>query len=237
MRTYEPGHCAEAFGGVIVSAHGCGLLRPSSTARLVFFCLLAACLVSLGGDHASAQSSPQVSESQVRRLTRACGRTGTPRACVEVVRGSLRGIAALVIAELRATPSAALRAVPMFVRLVARPVSFQATPRVNAGRAAAIQPPSRVVRDGTFLHPPALAFSVLKGWTLVSATGDACTTLPDALRVDRALLQRLICEAERELTDEGPDVWPDERRELDAIRGRLAACLPAASAASACKTP
>ncbi len=125
----------------------------------------------------------------------------------------------------------------MFVRLVAGPVSFQATPRVNAGRTAATQPPSRLVRDGTFLHPPALAFSVLKGWTLASATGDACTTLPDALRTDGALLQRLICEAERELTDEGPGVWPDERRELDEIRGRLSACLPAAGVASDCGTP
>jgi hypothetical protein len=222
---------------MIVFARGCSLVRPSSRARLVFVCLLAVCLVSLGGGHASAQPSPQVSESQVRRLTRACGRTGTPRACVEVVRGSLRSIAALVIAELGATRAAALRALPMFVRLVAGPVSFQATAGANAGRASAIQPPVRLVRDGTFLHPPALAFSVLKGWTLASATGDACTTLPDALRSDSALLQRLICEAELELTDEGPDVWPDERRELDAIRGRLTACLPPASAASDCRTP
>ena len=125
----------------------------------------------------------------------------------------------------------------MFVRLVAGPVRFQATPRVNAARAVATQLPSRVVRDGTFLHPPALAFSVLKGWTLVSATGDACTTLPDELRKDGALLQRLICEAERELTAEGPGVWPDEERELDEIRGRLSACLPAVAAARDCGTP
>jgi hypothetical protein len=205
--------------------------------RLVVVCLLVACLLSLGGREASAQPSPQVSESQVRQLTRACGRTGTPRACVNIVRGSLRGIAALVISELRTTRSAALRAVPVFMRLVAGAVSFQATQGVNAGRAAAIEPPSRVVRDGTFLHPPALAFSVLKGWTLASATGDACTTLPDELRKDSALLQRLICEAERELTDEGPGVWPDEWRELNEIRGRLSACLPAASPASDCVTP
>jgi len=108
---------------------------------------------------------------------------------------------------------------------------------VNAGRAPATQLPSRVVHDGTFLHPPALAFSVLKGWTLASATGDACTTLPDALRTDGALLKRLVCEAERELTDKGPDVWPDERRELDGIRARLSACLPAGSAANDCGTP
>ena len=221
---------------MIVSAGGWSLLRFSTPAHLVCIGLLVACLVSLDGRHASAQPSPQVSESQVRQLTRACGRTGTPRDCVNIVRGSLRGIAALVIAELRTTRSAALRAVPMFVRLVAGPVSFQAQPRVTASRTAT-QPPSRVVRDGTFLHPPALAFSVLKGWTLASATGDACTTLPDELRKDPALLQRLICEAERELTDEGPDVWPDERKELDAIRGRLSACLPPAGAASDCRTP
>jgi hypothetical protein len=130
-----------------------------------------------------------------------------------------------------------LRAIPIFVRLVAGSLSFQATPRGNAGRAAAVQLPSRVVRDGTFLHPPAVAFYLLKSWTLASPTGDACTTLPDELRTDSVLLQRLVCEAERELTDEGPGVWPDERREFEEIRGRLSACLPAASAARDCGTP
>jgi hypothetical protein len=174
--------------------------------RVLAVAALAVCLLTAAEGAAWAQPLQSISSNQIRQLTRACGRTGAPRDCFSAVRGSLRGVADLVLAELRTSPEPRLR-----------PVS--GATNVES-----------VVKDGTFMSPVAPRFSVLKAWANAGGvTGDACAGLPPELRADRDRLQRLICDAEQELSVHGPDRWPDEERDLEDIRSRLARCLPPAT--------
>jgi hypothetical protein len=132
------------------------------------------------------------------RLARVCGRTGTLAACVDAVRGRFASFADLVLAELQAAPAAA-------------PTSS-----------------SRVVWDGTFAHPDAPSFYLLKSYALLDAqtSPEACARLPPALQADRQLLLTLTCSAENQLRAAGPDRWPDENREFEGLRRLLSSCLP-----------
>ena len=93
----------------------------------------------------------------------------------------------------------------------------------------AIQPQSsesRIARDGMFVHPDAPAFYVLKGLVPASSGATVCGQLP----ASRDELARLMCGATRQLRPSGRQQWPDEIKELEALRQRLVAssCLPSA---------
>jgi hypothetical protein len=157
------------------------------------------CAVLIGtARDAEAQPGWSVDKTQARGLARVCGRTGTLAACVDAVRGRFASFADLVLAELQAAPAAA-------------PTSS-----------------SRVVWDGTFAHPDAPSFYLLKSYALLDAqtSPEACARLPPALQADRQLLLTLTCSAENQLRAAGPDRWPDENREFEGLRRLLSSCLP-----------
>jgi hypothetical protein len=99
--------------------------------------------------------------------------------------------------------------------------SFARTALVAIQPAPAV---AQIVRDGTFVHPDAPAFYMLKGLVPESLGRNAC----GQLRPSREELTRLVCAANRQLGASGQDRWPEERRELLAMHHRLvdSDCLP-----------
>ena len=172
--------------------------------RIIRVTVLGVCLVAMGQD-AAAQQTTQMGAAESRGLARACGRTGRWSDCFAFVRGRLASVADLILAELQAAPA-------------------QSTTSTGSRQS------SRVVWDGTFAHPNAPGFYLLKS-SVPPATStsspDVCAQLPEPLRADRQTLFKLVCSAERELLAEGPGRWPDEMAEFQQLRQRLTACLPA----------
>ena len=144
-----------------------------------------------------------------RGLIKACGFGAA--SCFEQVRGGWDRIADTVIGALQAPPQ----------------------PR-RAGTPS-------VVWDGTFPHPNVRSFYILKGLVPMGANSSsgACSQLPDVLQKDsHQLLLKLVCDAHRELSADGPGRWSLERTELDELRTIFVACLPpATSVASLCSKP
>jgi hypothetical protein len=178
--------------------------------------LVALCVGGLGlPGTALAQSGGSMDAKSARSLVKACGRTSTIGNCFKTLRGKLAWIPDLVLAELEAAP-----------------LSTQPTPAPPAMSTP------KVVWDGTFAHPYAPSFYILKSYVADGKSPDACRQLPDALRTDAQRLLKLTCEAERELIAAGENRWPDEHAELDALRRRLGSCLPSqASNPTPCGTP
>ena len=108
---------------------------------------------------------------------------------------------------------------------------LQAAPLTTEPPATPVPSPKSspgVVWDGTFAHPDAPSFYMLKSYVRLDArtSAEACGQLPQALRADRQLLLKLTCQAERELLAAGAGRWPDETAEFQALRKLLASCLP-----------
>ena len=181
------------------------------TRRIVRITVLGVCLV-VGGDcrDAGAQTTVRVDAAESRGLAKACGRTGRWADCFAAVRGRLARVADLILAELQAAPAPGITSVDS-------------------------RPSTRVVWDGTFAHPNAPGFYLLRSYVppAPDTSADVCGQLPEPLRADRQMLLKLVCSAQRELLAEGPGRWPDEMAELENVRQRLTACLPAAPAPAA----
>ena len=180
--------------------------------RIVRVTVMGVCLVAVGPCRdAGAQSTIRVDAADSRGFAKACGRTGRWSDCFAAVRGRLARVADLILAELEAAPAPGLTSIDSRT------------------------PTARVVWDGTFAHPNAPGFYLLRSYVppATDTSADVCGQLPEPLRADRQVLLKLVCSAERELLAEGPGRWPDEMAEFELVRQRLTACLPPAPAPAA----
>jgi hypothetical protein len=184
--------------------------------RIVCVVTFFVCLGVMGfARDAAAQPRQTLGKAESRDLAKACGRTGRFSDCVSAIKSQLKGglgsIADLLLAELQAAPL---------------PTEPAPTP------SAAPKSSSSVVWDGTFAHPNAPSFYMLKGYVRLDTrtSADACAQLPDNLRSDRQLLLKLTCQAQRELAAAGGSRWPDETAEFQTLRALLVSCLPSDAA-------
>jgi hypothetical protein len=215
--------------------------QRKASSRIVHVAISGVCLGILGASSPAA-AQPQrlaaVDATAARSFAKVCGRTGRWSECFTAVRGFARGslarVADAVLVELQAAPAPKVVAPPK-----TGPVSPAAKSRQWAILSTGAPPDPPVIWDGTFAHPDAPAFYILKGSVPpdVQTSEEACAQLPDPLKADKNLLVKLVCRAEQELLAAGPDRWPDESSEFERLRQRLAACLPPAANSNPCSAP
>ena len=216
--------------------------QPGASRRFLPIVTSAVCLLMAGtADDAGAQPRPSVNATTARSLAKVCGRTSPSTACEEAVKGQgLKGAAKAQYAKVLDAFYKELKTAPP-----PKPSGQSAPPAPPTSRSmqwgmlsTTASPDSQVIWDGTFAHPDAPGFYILRGSVSPDVLNPeaACAQLPDPLRTDKDLLVKLVCRAERELLAAGPDKWPDESREFETLRQRLAACLPPPTA-NPCSVP